>query len=139
MPNIRVVVADNHPAMLAHICQQLSNNYEVVRTAQDGLEACKAVLELQPDIVLLDITMPIMDGLYAAQRLRQAKCRVRIILLSASDDPDFIAATFSAGADCYVAKSRLSTDLDPAIRAALQGSHYFSHSDGFVELPNRKL
>jgi DNA-binding NarL/FixJ family response regulator len=139
VPKIRVVVAENHPAMLAQLCQQLGDDYEVVRTAEDGLEACEAVLELQPDVVLLDITMPIMDGLHAAQRLRQAKCGVKIILLSVCDDPDFIAAAFSAGADCYVAKSRLSIDLDPAIRTALQGNHFFSRSNGIVELSNGKL
>ena len=138
MPKIRVVVAENHPAMLVQLCQQLGDDYEVVRTAKNGLEACEAVQELQPEAVLLDITMPVMDGLQAAQRLRQAKCRVKIILLSIYNDPDFIAAAFSAGADCYVAKSRLSLDLDPAIRTALQGNHFFSPSNGIVELSNGK-
>ena len=132
MSKIRLVVAENHPAMLAQL-RRLGDDYEIVRTAADGLEAYEAVLELQPDVVLLDISMPIMDGLRTAQRLRQEKCSAKIILLSAYDDPDFIAAAFSAGADCYVAKSRLSIDLDPAIRTALQGSHYFSHSNGIVE------
>lgn len=134
MPKIRVVVAENHPAMLAQLCQRLGNDYEVVRTAENGLDACEAVLELQPDVVLLDITMPIMDGLHAARSLRQAKCKAKIILLSVYNDPDFIAAALSSGADCYVAKARLSTDLDPAIRTALQGNHFISHSDGIVEL-----
>jgi DNA-binding NarL/FixJ family response regulator len=119
VPKIRVVVAENHPAMLAQLCQRLGNDYEVV---------------LQPDVVLLDITMPIMDGLHAARSLRQAKCKAKIILLSVYNDPDFIAAALSSGADCYVAKARLSTDLDPAIRTALQGNHFISHSDGIVEL-----
>lgn len=139
MPKIRVVVAENHPAMLAQLCQLLANDYEILGTAENGHDACEAVLDLQPEIVLLDITMPIMDGLQAAQRLRQAGCQVKIILLSVYDDPDFIAAAFSSGADCYVAKARLGTDLDTAIRIALQGSHFISQSDGIAELANGKV
>ena len=139
MPKIRMVIAENHPAMLAHLCQMMSNDYEVVRTVENGLEACEAVLELQPDVVLLDVSMPVMDGLLATQRLRKAKCCAKIILLSAYDDPDFVAAAFSAGANCYVDKARLSADLDPAIQIALQGSHFISRSNGIAELANGKV
>lgn len=139
MPKIRMVIAENHPAMLAQVCQLLGNDYDVVGTAENGLEACESVFKLQPDVVLLDITLPVMDGLQAAQRLRKGNCRAKIILLSVYDDSDFIAAAFSAGADCYVAKTRLSTDLDPAIRIALQGSHFISKSDGIAELANGKV
>ena len=138
MPKIRMVIAENHLAMLAQLCQMVNQEYEVVRTVENGLDAYEAVLELQPDVVLLDITMPVMDGLLAAQRLRRAGSHVKIVLLSVYDDPDFIAAAFSSGADCYVAKTRLSTDLHPAIRIALQGSHFISQSDGIAELSNGK-
>lgn len=139
MPKIRLVIAENHPAMLARLCQLMSNDYEVVRTVESGFQACEAVLELQPDVVLLDITMPVMDGLQAAQRLRKARCQVKIILLSVYDDPDFVAAAFSSGADCYVAKARPGTDLDTAIRIALQGSHFISRSEAIAELTNGKV
>jgi len=139
VPKLRMVIAENHLAMLAQLCQLMGDNYEIVRTADNGFEACDAVLELQPDLVVMDITMPGLDGLLATQRLRKEKCRTKIILLSDYDDPDFIAAAFSSGADCYVAKSRLSMDLDPAIRVALQGSHFISKSDGIAELSSAKV
>ena len=124
--------------MLARLCQMMSEDYEVVGTAENGLDSYKAVLALQPDVVLLDITMPAMDGLLVAQRLRDAKSCAKIILLSAYDDPDFIAAGFAAGADCYVTKARITTDLDAAIGIALQGNHFISQSTGIAELSNEK-
>ena len=134
VPKLRMVIAENHLAMLAQLCQVMGDEYEIVRTADNGFEACDAVLDLQPDVVVMDISMPGLDGLLATQRLRREKCRAKIILLSDYDDPDFIAAAFSSGADCYVAKARLSMDLEPAIRIALQGSHFISKSDGITEL-----
>lgn len=138
MPKIRMVIAENHPAMLAQLRQLMSEQYDIVRAAEDGIEAYEAVLEFQPDVVLLDITMPLMDGLLVTQRLRQDGSRVKIILLSVYDDPDFIAAAFSSGADCYVAKAHMSTDLHPAIRTALQGGHFISRSNAIAELSNGK-
>jgi len=134
VPKLRMVIAENHPVMLTELCQMMGSDYEIVGAVENGVEACEAVLELQPDIVLLDLSMPVMDGLQTARRLRQTNSCVKIILLSVYDDSDFIAAAFSAGADCYVAKTRVSTDLDPAIRIALQGSHFISKSDGIAEL-----
>jgi len=136
VPKIRVVIAESHPALLSQLCQIVGSDYEVVFTAENGVEACKAVLELQPDVILLDISMPILDGLQTAHRLRQANSGIKIILLSEYDDQDFIAAAFLAGADCYVTKERVSTDLDLAIRTALQGSHFISKSLGIMELSN---
>ena len=137
---VRVLLADDHAVTRYGLHALLeTHGYEIAGEASEGREAVRLALQYKPHIALMDITMPGLDGLLATQRLRKEKCRTKIILLSDYDDADFIAAAFSSGADCYVAKSRLSMDLDPAIRVALQGSHFISKSDGIAELSNAKV
>jgi DNA-binding NarL/FixJ family response regulator len=123
---VRVLIADDHPAMLANIRLALNDEFEVVGEAENGLQVCQAALKLSPDIIVLDISMPVMDGLQAARKLQKTKTHARIVFLTVHEDPDFVTAAFSSGASCYVAKSRLSSDLKAAIRAAWCGGRFIS-------------
>ena len=76
---------------------------------------------LDPDALVIDISMPILNGLQAAKQLQTANCRTKIIFLGIYDGPDFPDAAFSAGAAGYITKARLSTDLIPAIHEAILG------------------
>ena len=128
MDKIRVVLADDHPEVIAKIRGILGGEFEIVLVAENGNEAVSAVLELDPDVIVTDISMPLLNGLQAARRLQKAKSRVKIVFLTIHEDRDFVAAAFSAGATGYVTKRRLSTDLVLAIKQALKGDSFVSIS-----------
>jgi DNA-binding NarL/FixJ family response regulator len=124
---IRVVLADDHREVIAKIRGILGDDFEIIETAENGNQAVKAVLELDPDVFVTDISMPLLNGLQAARRIQNANSRVKIIFLTIHEDRDFIAAAFSAGATGYVTKRRLSTDLVFAIQQALKGHTFVSN------------
>jgi DNA-binding NarL/FixJ family response regulator len=124
---IRVVLADDHREVIAKIRGVLGDEFEVVEAAENGNQAVSAVLELNPDIFVTDISMPVLNGLQAARHIQKTNSRVKIIFLTIHEDRDFIAAAFSAGATGYVTKRRLSTDLVFAIQEALKGHTFVSH------------
>jgi DNA-binding NarL/FixJ family response regulator len=126
MAKIRVVLADDHVPLMVEIREVLGEQFEILGSFVNGSQAVDATLRMDPDAIVLDISMPVLNGIQAARRLQAANCQTKIIFLSMHDDPDFVAAAFSAGACGYVIKSRLSTDLAPAIREALIGRRFVS-------------
>ncbi|MGB8768662.1 MAG: response regulator transcription factor [Candidatus Korobacteraceae bacterium] len=128
MDKIRVVLADDHKALLARVRRTLCEEFEVVATVEDGNQAVDAVVLLNPDVLVIDISMPILDGLQAAKRLQKTNSRAKVVFLTIHEDRDFVAAALSAGASGYVTKNRLSTDLVPAIHAALKGRTFVSQT-----------
>jgi DNA-binding NarL/FixJ family response regulator len=125
---IRVVLADDHREVIAKVRGVLGDEYDVLETAENGHQAVTAVLALDPDIFVTDISMPVLNGLQAARSIQKINSRVKIIFLTIHEDRDFIAAAFSAGAVGYVTKRRLSTDLVFAIQEALKGHTFVSNS-----------
>ena len=93
--------------------------WKIVFEACDGLEAVQKTLELRPDIVLMDIQMPGLNGIEAAKRIRQFSPDSKIIILTQNIDDDLMAAALQSGASAYVVKSEMTTDLIPAVQAAL--------------------
>lgn len=128
MDKIRVVLADDHQEVIAKIRGVLGDGFEVVEAVVDGIQAVSAVLALDPDVFVTDISMPLLNGLQAARRIQNANPRVKIIFVTIHEDRDFIAAAFSAGATGYVTKRHLSTDLVFAIQEALKGRTFVSNS-----------
>jgi DNA-binding NarL/FixJ family response regulator len=128
MAKIRVVLADDHQAVITKVRAVLGEDFEVVDAVEDGNQAVDAVLGLDPDVLVIDISMPILDGLQAAKRLQKAHCRAKVVFLTIHEDHDFVTAALSAGAAGYVTKARLSTDLVPAIREALLGHTFVSQT-----------
>jgi DNA-binding NarL/FixJ family response regulator len=129
---IRVVLADAHQQMASMVRQTLgeeSEEFEVVGTAENGEQAIKAVLSLNPDALVIDMWMPILNGLQAAKQLQTANCPTKVIFLSIYEGPAFLDAAVSVGASGYVIKARLSTDLIPAIRRAILGQVFVSGSE----------
>jgi DNA-binding NarL/FixJ family response regulator len=120
------VLADDHPPMIARVRGTLGDEFEVIDAAENGDQAVKSVLMLDPDVLILDISMPVLNGLQAAERLQKANSRARMIFLTIHEDPDFVRAAFAVGASGYVVKSRLNTDLVPAVREALVGKTFVS-------------
>jgi DNA-binding NarL/FixJ family response regulator len=91
-------------------------------------QAVAAVLRLNPEILIIDISLPILNGLQAAKQLQAANCRAKIIFLTVHMGPEFIGAAFASGASGFVSKTRLSTDLIPAIQEVMLGHTFVSGS-----------
>jgi DNA-binding NarL/FixJ family response regulator len=125
---ILVVLADDHREVIAKIRGILGDEFEIMEAAENGRQAVTAVLALDPDVFVTDISMPLLNGLQAARSVQKTNPRVKIIFLTIHEDRDFIAAAFSAGATGYVTKRRLSTDLVLAIQEVLKGRSFVSNS-----------
>jgi len=126
MGKIRVLLADDHEAILASIRMVLGDEFDVVGAVNTGRDAVEQVQRLDPDILVIDISMPLLNGLQASSQLQACKARVKVVFLTVHEDQDYVDAAFSAGASGYVTKSQLTTDLVPAIHEALQGGIYIS-------------
>jgi DNA-binding NarL/FixJ family response regulator len=126
MSRIRVLLADDHEAVLARVRSILGQDFEIVGAVNNGLDAVEEAERLDPDVLVIDISMPLLNGLQAVSRLRQVNRRTKIVFLTVHEDADFAAAAFTAGASGYVTKENVTTDLVPAIYEALQGGSYIS-------------
>ena len=122
----RILLADDHAALLAETARLLGQEHDVVGTVANGRELVAAAERLDPDVIVLDISMPGLDGFEAARRLKQSGCRSKLIFLTVWEDPDFAREAMALGADAYVVKSRLASDLVPAIAEALAEHHFVS-------------
>ena len=121
----RLMVADDHAAMLKELTRLLQRDYQVVGAVSDGDLAVESAKELKPDLMVLDIHMPRMGGIEAAQELRRLGCAVKIVFLTIERDPEYIRLATAMGAS-YVLKSRMHRDLLTAIRETLAGNAFVS-------------
>jgi DNA-binding NarL/FixJ family response regulator len=128
MERPRVVLADDHRAVLDSVMGLLAPRFDVVGAAGEGREALRLAKALRPDVVVLDLTMPGLDGLTVAARIRQAGLTAAIVILTVSKDPALADAALAAGALGYVTKARAATELVPAVEAALGGRRFVSAS-----------
>jgi len=122
----RIVVADDLVPVLKTISELLQPLFDLVGTASDGEAALETTLRLQPDLVVLDISMPVMSGIEVAEELTRLGSKTRIVFLTAHQDTDILKACQAAGGLGYVVKLSMVTDLIPAINAALDGRRFVS-------------
>ena len=125
---IRVLVVDDHTIMREGICSLLARckDIEVVGEAADGRQAVKAVAHCDPDVVLMDIAMPEMDGLEATREIHARFPSVRILVLTQHESKEYIAPLLRAGAAGYTIKSTRSGELIDAIRTVYSEGAYLS-------------
>jgi DNA-binding NarL/FixJ family response regulator len=117
---LRVLVADDQPLFLETLATTLElDGLDVVGRAQDGREAARLARLLLPDLVLLDLDMPVMDGIEATRRIRRALPSARVVIVTGSDSADDVDRARRAGAAGYVTKDRLAADLGAAILAVV--------------------
>jgi DNA-binding NarL/FixJ family response regulator len=128
MGRIRVLLADDHQAVLERVRGLLGEDFDIVGAVSNGRDAVAETGRLDPDVLVIDISMPILNGLQAAHRLKTAHNRAKVVFLTVHKDEDFVSAALSAGASAYVVKSDIGSDLVSAIREALAGRHYVSKS-----------
>lgn len=124
---IKVVIVDDHAILREGLkaLLALSNNIEVVGGAANGKEALDRVAELSPDVVLMDIAMPTMDGIESTRRLTKTFPKVKVIVLSQHDNREYILSVIKAGASGYLLKKAVSTDIISGIQAVYEGGYYF--------------
>jgi DNA-binding NarL/FixJ family response regulator len=122
----RVLLADDHVLLLEAFRRMLEPAFEVVGAVADGAALVEQALALEPDLVVADVSMPRMNGLEAARRLRGELPGTRVVFLTVNDDPQLAAEAFALGASGYLLKSSTATELHEAIRAALVGRRYLS-------------
>ncbi|NUQ38548.1 MAG: response regulator transcription factor [Caldilineales bacterium] len=123
MAKVRVLLADDHALFREGLAGIIAAqpDMEVVGEARDGLEAVVKARELQPDLVLMDVQMPGMDGLEATLQIKRALPRTTIVMLTVRDDDDKLLAALKGGAQGYLLKDIRSRDLLEMLRAALRG------------------
>lgn len=121
-----MLLLDDHPAVLRQVPQLLPREFEVVAALENGTGLSAAVAQHQPDLIVMDITLPGASGIELASRLRSAGNDSRVVFLTVNDDAEYARAGFAAGGRGYIVKSRLATDLLPALEAALAGRRFVS-------------
>jgi DNA-binding NarL/FixJ family response regulator len=121
-----VLLADDHPQFPEIEERLLEPEFKVVGKVGDGQALFQLAMRLRPDVIVTDISMPILNGIEAAERLKESGCDSRVIFLTVHCDCDFIRRCISTGAFGYVVKSRIASELIPAIRGALAGNIFVS-------------
>ncbi len=124
MRKARVLLADDHEMLLEAFKQLLQPDFEVVGTVGNGRALLAAAVELKPDVIVLDIAMPQMNGMVAARRLKQTMPEVKLIFLTGYEDADFASEAMRIGASGYLLKSSAASELFQAIEVALKGKSY---------------
>ena len=121
-----VIVAEDHFIYLERIARLVAEDFEIVAVARDGSKGLAATLHSCPDVVLLDISLPGIDGIEAAREIRRSGLNCKIVFVSVHEGEDFKRCAVQAGADGYVFKSRLDTDLLQALGEVLAGRVFLS-------------
>ena len=120
----RILLADDHALVLAGIAQLLSPEFDIVGEVHDGRALVTAASELSPDVVVIDIGMPHLNGIEAARQIMENLPSTRLIFLTQQLDSTYVQSAFQVGARGYVAKQSASTELLGAIRTVLLGRFY---------------
>ncbi len=128
MNKLRILVADDHTLVRQGLRKILEEQpgWEVVAETGDGREAVRLALELKPDIVLMDISMPQLNGVEAVQQIQRRAPEIRVLVLSMYDDEGYVTRAVRAGASGYLLKDSADTDLIHAVTAVAQGKSFFS-------------
>src|SRR5512133_2614944 len=119
---VRILVADDYLLWrdLVHSLLEVHPEWQIVGEASDGLEAVQMAKERRPDLVVLDIGMPVLNGIEAAKRIRQHSPTSKIVFATQNNDEDIRIEALTAGADAYLSKANAGSELLPTIEAALQ-------------------
>lgn len=124
MNRARIVIADDHTLICEALRKMIEPQYQVVGTAEDGHSLLKTAIELHPDLILIDVAMPVLNGLDAGRQLKQKMPKVKLIYLTMNPDSDVAAEAFRIGASGYLLKTSAGSELLKAIQEVLRGGRY---------------
>jgi DNA-binding NarL/FixJ family response regulator len=124
----RILLADDHSEMRDRVKRLLECEFEVIDSVEDGLALLEAASKLKPDVCVLDISMPVLNGIKTATRLKQSGSTAKIVFLTIHEELEFVQAALKTGASGYVVKRRMVSDLRPAINEVLAGRIFVSSS-----------
>ena len=126
--SVRVLVVDDYDAWRRHICSVLKTQKEIqiIAEARDGLEAVQKAHDLRPDLILLDIGLPTLNGIEAASRIRNLSPQSKVLFISQETSADIVLGALATGAAGYVVKTDVSTELFTALEAVSRGEKYVS-------------
>jgi len=124
----RVLLADDHQMLLDALKELLEPKYEVVGLVTDGRAVLKVAEKLRPDIIVLDIAMPLLNGLDAGRQLKQSMPGVKLLFMTMNEDPYLVGEAFRAGASAFLLKQAAGLELDEAIKEVLKGGSYVTPS-----------
>lgn len=122
----RVMLADDHEAMLERVRSVLEPEFDVISSVGSGETLVDAARDLNPDVLVVDISMPGLNGIEAVRRIMRSGSKAKVIFLTVHEDPDIVPLCLEAGALGFVVKSSLASDLIPAIRLALNNRTFVS-------------
>lgn len=125
---IEVMIVDDHGVVRDALCYLLEaqGDIKIIATAKDGQDAVEQAMKLCPDVAVMDISMPRMDGVKATQEISKICPRTRIVMLTIYNSPEHIQKALNAGAQGYVLKDAAGRELVEAVRTLHAGGHYFS-------------
>jgi DNA-binding NarL/FixJ family response regulator len=126
-----VLLADDHEEFLAVVARHLQPHFEILRTVGNGRMAIAEAARLAPDLIVLDISMPVMNGIEVARQLRASGSDAKIVFLTVHADLDYVRAALGSGALGYVLKSELASDLLPCLWEVLRDHSFVSPSIGW--------
>ncbi|MFZ3215960.1 MAG: response regulator transcription factor [Candidatus Acidiferrales bacterium] len=126
MSKAHILVADDHRGVRELVEEMLEAAFEVVGTVDNGKALVDTAMRWHPDLIVTDISMPILSGIEAVTQLKRSGSRARVIFLTMHSDPDFVRVCMSLGASGYVVKCRMETDLLSAVGEALGGRIFLS-------------
>jgi DNA-binding NarL/FixJ family response regulator len=124
MPAPRVLLADDHHLLLGALEKLLQEDCQIVGRVSDGHALVAAAQQLKPDVIVLDVAMPLLNGLEAGRQIKQALRSVKLIYVTMNEDPDIAAEAFRAGASAYLLKRSTPVELLTAIREVMLGRSY---------------
>ena len=128
MPKFRLLIADDH-TLVADLCKKLlETEFDVVGTVSNGRDLVRAALQLKPNVIVVDITMPHLNGLDAGEQVKDLLPAVKLIFLTMNSDTDLAAEAFRRGASGYLLKTCAASEMVIAVREVLRGKTYMSQA-----------
>ena len=126
MARARILVAEDHELMRNQVVRLLRREFDVLEAVANGKALLEAAARLKPDVCVLDISMPQLNGIETVEQLKRSESSPKVIFLTIHNDADFVGAAFKSGAEGYVFKTRMGADLVIAVREVLAGRTFLS-------------